>query len=436
MISYHTTKFNSCVKLMSLVKLPKQFHLFILFLLLFIVQISVAGDSGNPLSIKYKFSITEGLRAPLRIAIDDQDVVYVSDAIGGIISRYDSSGNFLGDFDAGGSPLAIAVTRQHLLYVGDKVSGELQLYTVGGQLLKKISNDIGGFDLASCAVMDDENRLYVVDGRKRCVFLFDPDGNFMTAFGDSQLVFPTGIAFDRKNQRILVAEHGGLNINDSNEPVNMIHAFNKDGVWQASFGESGSEEGQFSRIQGLAVDGFGRIYAADTYQGVVTVLNEQGEYLATVGQFGVEPGELLAPMDVALDSRGRLWVASMNNGSLEVYDIGDIPTSVGIQQESEPVIPARSELLQNYPNPFNPGTWIPFVLEKDCDVVIHIYNEMGQLIRTYDLGHRKRGSYTGEGASIYWDGRNRRGEVVASGVYIYEIRSENFVAVRRMLLIK
>ncbi|MFQ5866206.1 MAG: FlgD immunoglobulin-like domain containing protein, partial [bacterium] len=402
--------------------------LFLAFSLL-LVQIVLAEGQGDAIEAQHVLRITEELRSPVRIAIDDQGVVYVTDAVGSRINRYDSDGKFLGKFTAGSSALAIAVTAQDLLYVGDRVSGELQLFDVGGRLLKKIENGFGGFELPSDAVMDDENRLYLVDGKRGTVYIFDANGDYISSFGDTILVFPTGIAFDQKNQRLLVAEHGGLNISSGSDAGKMIHAFNKEGQWLTSFGKYGPKEGQFRRIQGMTVDRSGRIYVADTYQGVITVLSENGDFLTTVGQFGTEPGELRAPMDVALDSQNRLWVTSMNNGSLEVYDVGDIPTAVTVNPE--PAVPTRSELQQNYPNPFNPGTWIPFVLGEDSYVVIHVYNEVGQLIRTIDLGRLKRGNYTTDGQAAFWDGTNSQGELVASGVYLYEIRADDFVAVRR-----
>ncbi|MFQ5771120.1 MAG: hypothetical protein ACE5HX_11330, partial [bacterium] len=184
--------------------------LYLIFHLLLVAQIARADGQGDTAEVRFILRITEGLGSPLRIAIDDQDVAYVTDAVGGRICRYDSAGNFLGEFIAGRSPLAITVTLQHLLCVGDRVSGELQLLDGGGQFLKKIENNFGGFDLPSAAVVDDENRLYVVDGKKKEVCIFDASGNYVTSFGDSILVFPTGITFDRTNQRLLVTEHGGL----------------------------------------------------------------------------------------------------------------------------------------------------------------------------------------------------------------------------------
>jgi len=407
----------------------------LLITLLFLAgsQIAWTDGSNGMSSVKPVLRVTEGQRSPLRLAIDDQDVVYVTDGAGGRVCKYDSAGSFLGEFPAGSFSLAIAVTPQRLLYVGDKASGAFRILDVDGNLIATGSNDLANFELPSCAIIDDDNRLVVVDGKKKCVRIFDATGHQVASFGDKVLVFPTGITFDRKNQRFLVAEHGGLTAG-SDSAKTMIHVFDKKGRWLAGFGDYGHQPGQFTRIQGISVDRSGQVYVTDSYQGTVTVLSETGAVVTTVGRFGTEPGEMRAPMDVAIDSRDRLWVASMNNASLEVYDISSLMTAV----EAGPVsaIPAQSELLQNYPNPFNPGTSIPFRLATDSHVAIRIYNEMGQLVRSFDLGKRRRGSYTSEGNALYWDGTNGRGEPVASRVYLYEIRAGDYIAVRRMLFLK
>ena len=96
----------------------------------------------------------------------------------------------------------------------------------------------------------------------------------------------------------------------------------------------------------------------------------------------------------------------------------------------------RTALLQNFPNPFNPETWMPYRLASDVPVSIQIYNAQGQLLRELNLGEQQAGSYLTRDTAAYWDGRNRFGETVSSGVYFYTLEAGSYEATRRMLILK
>ena len=99
-------------------------------------------------------------------------------------------------------------------------------------------------------------------------------------------------------------------------------------------------------------------------------------------------------------------------------------------------IPAETELLRNYPNPFNPETWIPYRLAEDADVSLTIYNVNGELVRSIDVGHQTAAVYESRSKAIYWDGRNRFGEQIASGIYFYSLSTGDFSATRKMVILK
>ena len=107
-----------------------------------------------------------------------------------------------------------------------------------------------------------------------------------------------------------------------------------------------------------------------------------------------------------------------------------------LEQLLAAMMPTETRLLENYPNPFNPETWIPYQLATNADVTITIYDVRGNLIRTLDVGHQPAGAYTGRSSAASWDGRNNRGESVASGLYFYTLSAGDFTATRKMLLRK
>jgi hypothetical protein len=99
-------------------------------------------------------------------------------------------------------------------------------------------------------------------------------------------------------------------------------------------------------------------------------------------------------------------------------------------------IPEKTALLGNYPNPFNPETWIPYQLANDGVVVISIYDVTGRLVRQLDLGHQFAGHYASRTQAAHWNGRNQSGEVIAGGLYFYTLKTQDFQATRKMLIVK
>ena len=129
--------------------------------------------------------------------------------------------------------------------------------------------------------------------------------------------------------------------------------------------------------------------------------------------------------------RGRMWVM------VQTFYFNDVDTPASTNAaKAPPVLPAETSLLPNYPNPFNPETWIPYQLAKPADVSVSIYAADGKLVRTLGLGHKQAGIYYDKSRAVYWDGKNRQGEPVASGIYFYTLTAGDFTATKKMLIRK
>ena len=89
------------------------------------------------------------------------------------------------------------------------------------------------------------------------------------------------------------------------------------------------------------------------------------------------------------------------------------------------------ELFGNYPNPFNPSTSIKFATEKFSDVKLTVYSILGEEIKTVYSGNLASGTY-----SMTWDGKDRAGNNVPSGMYFYKVISDNRILSGKMLLLK
>ena len=129
-------------------------------------------------------------------------------------------------------------------------------------------------------------------------------------------------------------------------------------------------------------------------------------------------------MDIRLtDETGKMINVNLKSGEDVVISNATIQKLMVTGE----LIPAVYALEQNYPNPFNPSTTIEFSLPEDVsNVKLSIFNTLGEkvaeLVNTCLQAGRHQ--YT-------WNAQD-----VATGMYIYELRTSNFVSVKKMIFIK
>jgi hypothetical protein len=110
----------------------------------------------------------------------------------------------------------------------------------------------------------------------------------------------------------------------------------------------------------------------------------------------------------------------------KTYYFDDVRFNPLTAVESEKVLPKTYSLGQNYPNPFNPSTTISYILPERANVTISIYNQLGQKVETLFSGTKEAGQH-----SVVWNASN-----MASGVYFYELRTEKYSSVKKLILMK
>ncbi len=94
-------------------------------------------------------------------------------------------------------------------------------------------------------------------------------------------------------------------------------------------------------------------------------------------------------------------------------------------------VPASYELFQNFPNPFNPVTTIRYGMPGDERVTLKVYNVLGEEVLTVVNDEYKPAGYH----VAIWNGKNKEGKAVASGVYFIRMQVQSVVRTRKMVLI-
>ncbi|MFN0157215.1 MAG: FlgD immunoglobulin-like domain containing protein [Bacteroidota bacterium] len=127
---------------------------------------------------------------------------------------------------------------------------------------------------------------------------------------------------------------------------------------------------------------------------------------------------LLASRDWTNDADLNLQKFELSNEALAVL-------------EPVKVLPKNYDLDQNYPNPFNPSTKISYALPIESNVILKVFNHLGQEVRTLVNDQQSAGF-----KSVEWNSTNNAGQQVASGVYFYRLEAGGFVHTRKLLLLR
>ena len=136
---------------------------------------------------------------------------------------------------------------------------------------------------------------------------------------------------------------------------------------------------------------------------------------------------------------GTIWVwagveyyqaSNADNGSVYT-DMLEMHVSDVVSVDLDADLPGEFKLLGNFPNPFNPVTKLRFDIDYRSNVVVTIYNILGNEITTLQNGEMNPGRY-----SMTWNATNDQGKRMPTGMYLYKVSSDSRVLTGKMLLMK
>lgn len=196
------------------------------------------------------------------------------------------------------------------------------------------------------------------------------------------------------------------------------------------------EGGHTNQVTSLAFSPDGTFLASGSWDQTLRLWD-----LGTRSTTAVFDGHTHDVLSVAFSPDGTILASASRDGTVLLWDTTPwvpryVPPDPETVIEVSRTLPAQTALLANYPNPFNPKTWIPYQLQAPARVHLTIYDVRGAVVRTLDLGNRPAGRYLTPAQAANWDGRDQRGDRVASGVYFYRLQAGGVAHVRRMVLVK
>jgi predicted extracellular nuclease len=224
----------------------------------------------------------------------------------------------------------------------------------------------------------------------------------------------------------------GYNINSSGNSIPAPYIITTGEIGTLGDGEVPKEKWesvlvayQNAEITNINADGgsnFGELFVSDG-TGDTRVELEDGSNSYHNGSG--EPGTILIQQNATFDELIGIMYYSFSNYKLVPRKDDDFVNYTGVIDEN--TIPTEYSLEQNYPNPFNPSTTIQYSLPEAGTVNINIYNLLGENVRTIiNNSTQAAGSYK----AVF------NASSLPSGIYFYRLEVNDFVQVKKMILMK
>jgi len=256
----------------------------------------------------------------------------------GFLAQWGSPGSGNSEFD---SPTGVAVDGNGNVYVAEYYNHRIQKFDAGGAYVGQWGSGGSGngqFFYPYGVAVDGAGNVYVADSGNDRIQKFAGDGTFLMAFGwdvvsgnvdtdfeicqsgdtckdgspgggDGQFSNPQGVAID-----------GAGNVYVADTSNSRIQKFDGNGNYLSQWGGFGSGNSQFNYPTGVAVDGNGNVYVADSSNHRSQKCDGSGNYRSQWGSGGSGNGQFQYPYGVAADGSGNVYVADSDNSRIQKFD--------------------------------------------------------------------------------------------------------------------
>ncbi len=259
-------------------------------------------------------------------------------------------------------PLGMAVSSTGELYVADQKVGAIFIFNTETRDASIIGNGRDAtFGLVNGVALDDDDRLFVTDGKLRRVLVFNKKHEVVDQIRDG-LVDPVGIAIDTENRLVYVVDTqqdqvvvydadslkekrrigtGGKkhelttpgdfaaptgvaldadnNVYVTDTLNNRVEIFDGDGKFINEFGKHCDGPGCFAHIKGISIDGDGHVWVADPMLDLVQIFDREGQLLAFIGGHGEMPGRFSSLQSVYVDKKNRVFTSEQFPGRVQMF---------------------------------------------------------------------------------------------------------------------
>ena len=260
------------------------------------------------------------LNEPWGVAVNDHDVIVVTEILNHRVSVFRSDGTYLRSFGKKGQnngefaePSGITFDSLGNIVVADCENHRVQVFDRKGKFLRTFGqNGILDHQLKrpEGLSINGNGDIIVTDKGNKLIKIFSSSGEYLRKFGGvGSLVNPYHCI--QHGQYFMVTDYG----DDS------IKMFDLEGKFISKFGKRGNKDGEFNKPHYLSVNKEGLLMVCDESNHRVQVFElTSGKFVTKFGSEGSGRGEFIFPVSTASLSDGRIVVSDRNNYRIQIFD--------------------------------------------------------------------------------------------------------------------
>ncbi|MFH1321657.1 MAG: 6-bladed beta-propeller [Bacteroidota bacterium] len=200
--------------------------------------------------------------------------------------------------------------RNGKLYICDTYLDGLEIIDLEKNTFSNfIPSGKGQLKLPLNCYVDENNTLYVADGGRRQIVIFDINGNYINCFGEAENFKPTDVFVCKNKIWVSNIKNNKINVYDK-DTYKLLNSFPES--------EVGSNEYLYSPTNIYVTDD--KVYVSDFGDFKIKIFTHDGEFVKSIGSYGKNLGQFVRPKGIAVDSELNLYVVDAGFENTQIFN--------------------------------------------------------------------------------------------------------------------
>ena len=276
----------------------------------------------SPQNLAKPNTVIPGVNKPYGVTTNSKGHIIVAERGGHCISTFTAEGQKVLTFGQNGSgqgqfngPIGVAVDNNDNIYAVDYNNNRIQKFTAGGQFIASVGSKgdqpLQFANPAGIGFNKMNKKLYICDQTNHRVQILNTDLTFHASFGSE------GNENAQFENCLYAAFNSGGNVYVTDCSNNRVQVFTPEGEFLREI--KATPKGSVPNPFAIAIDSSDNVYVSERDNHCVDIFNSRGEYIASFGSTGTKEGQFDGAFGLHIDRNDCVLVCDCKNGRIQVF---------------------------------------------------------------------------------------------------------------------